>query len=276
MARGYPWAQCGVCDSAFVAQSVPDHVLADYYAEYYGESSPAIPDLVSQRLSEEVATFAGFRRTGRLLDVGHGAGTLLEAAAKLGWECWGTEISASAHRACTGRGWQLHVGDIVDLALPDASFDVVSMVELLEHVPHPRTQLDAAARLLRPGGLLYATTPNGRGLSARALGARWSAVAPPEHLQLFSSDGLRRAVATAGFVDANVRAQGLNPHELFAGLRGRQMAAAERVDSGYALNGRLQASSKGRAVRTMVNAALRVTSLGDSLRLRAVTPASRT
>lgn len=270
--RGYPWTWCRECSSGYVPSVVPSDVLADYYADYYGEGNLAVPHVVGERLRAEVRTFDPFRTTGRLLDVGYGAGTLLELAGEDGWECWGTEISTSADLAAAGRGWQLHVGDIDELDLPQGSFDVVCMVELLEHVPEPQRQLEAAARLLRPGGLLYATTPNARGVSGRLLRTRWSAVAPPEHLQLYSPGSLRRAARRAGFDTVSVRAQGTNPYELVSALKGRQMASHDRVESAYALNEQLHGTTRGRALREAVNSALRATSLGDSLRLRATTP----
>lgn len=270
--RGYPWARCRSCRSRFVPVDVPEEVLTSFYADYYDEANLVVPDVVYARLTEEVRTFARFRRTGRLLDVGYGAGTLLTAASELGWECWGTEISVSANDAGRNNGCRLFVGDVGDLELPGGSFDVVCMVELLEHVPNPHSQLESAVRLLRPGGLLYATTPNARGISSRLLGTRWSAVAPPEHLQLFGASALRRLALRAGFPEVDVRTQGTNPHEIAAALRGRPLSSGRRVSSAYELNERLQETRRGRMLRTAVNAGLRATGLGDSLRLRAVAP----
>ena len=76
-----------------------------------------------------------------------------------------------------------------------SDFDVVIASEVLEHVLDPHAMLVEILRVLRPGGLLWATTPHGRGISARLLGLEWSNVCPPEHLQLFSVAGICRRQA---------------------------------------------------------------------------------
>jgi hypothetical protein len=152
---------------------------------------------------------------------------------------------------------------------------VVSMVEVVEHVPDPRGLIAQALPLLRPGGTLYVTTPHGRGISARLLRSGWSVVAPPEHLQLFSVPGLRRATAAAGLTVARARTQAVNPAELLAALRrgGPQLDPGSRVDSGYRLNEALSANARGAAVKRLVNFVLSSTRLGDSIRLLARRPA---
>lgn len=265
----YTWSRCGACGTRFVVEPVDQAELDDFYAGYYSGCNPAVPQVVEERLDELVRSFVGYRSTGRLLDVGFGAGSLLEAASRSGWECWGTELAASDAEQ-TRPSWNIHRGDLKQLSLPLRAFDVVCMVELLEHVLDPVEQLGAAARLLRPGGLLFATTPSAGGLSAKALGLRWSAFAPPEHLQLFTPSSLRRATASAGYSRSRVLTTGTNPRELAAGLRRRRLEPDERVEAGYRLNERLHGSARGRVLRTAANAALRATSLGDSLKLYAV------
>jgi 2-polyprenyl-3-methyl-5-hydroxy-6-metoxy-1,4-benzoquinol methylase len=63
-------------------------------------------------------------------------------------------------------------GEIEDAGFDDDRFDVVVLSEVVEHLTDPRTLLNEVHRILRPGGLLWATTPNGSGLSWRLLGER--------------------------------------------------------------------------------------------------------
>jgi ubiquinone/menaquinone biosynthesis C-methylase UbiE len=51
------------------------------------------------------------------------------------------------------------VGDITAIPAPDASFDAVLCIDVLEHVPEPTHALDEFARLLKPGGILILTAP---------------------------------------------------------------------------------------------------------------------
>jgi SAM-dependent methyltransferase len=186
----------------------------------------------------------------------------------------GTEIAAGAVDAGQAMGLDIRGGELDELALPDSGFDVVSMIEVVEHVPDPNALLASARRLLRPGGMLYLTTPNGRGISARVLGVRWSVLSPPEHLQLFSIRGLRIVLERAGLVVRKVQAHGVNPGELLRGLRagdGRVIPGG-RVDTSYRLNESLSASRAGAAFKAAANAALNASRLGDSLKVLAERP----
>lgn len=261
--------RCRRCATTYVHEQVSAEQLDAFYASYYDEDTPTIPTVVENRVTGIVSSFAPFRQTGHLVDIGFGGGTLLSASSDAGWTSWGTEVSSSAIAAADA-SWVVHQGDVASLDLPAGQFDVVCMVELLEHVAEPAAQLAAALRLLRPGGLLYGTTPSARGISARCLGVRWSAFTPPEHLQLFSPKGLRSALRSSGFATADVTTRGVNPHELMAGLRHRTVQPDDRVASGYRLNMQLESSRAGRVARTSANSVLQALRLGDSLKLRAI------
>ena len=146
---------------------------------------------------------------------------------------------------------------------------MVSLVEVVEHVPNPRTLVSDAARLLRPGGVMYITTPHARGVSARVLRTGWSAVTPPEHLQLCSVNGLRTMIIkAAGLETRKLQTHGFNPHELVDAVR-RQEARPilHRVESAYQLNEALSGSRLRTLVKTTANCTLNTLRLGDSLKL---------
>ena len=65
------------------------------------------------------------------------------------------------------------------------SFDVVTMWDILEHIPDPVPFLRRAASLLRPGGLIFVKVPNPDSLEARVFGGRWPLLLP-EHLNYFN------------------------------------------------------------------------------------------
>ena len=111
-------------------------------------------------------------RGARVLDVGCGGGLLSEAMAREGARVLGLDLSpelidiAKLHRLESTQG-----GAILDLeyrvqaveALADAepaSFDAITCMEMLEHVPEPGSILEACARLLKPGGRLFVSTIN--------------------------------------------------------------------------------------------------------------------
>lgn len=259
--HSYRLVRCRRCATLFTAEEA-----GNVYDDYYGETNLNVPAFVAKRLDDIVATFAPWRRSGRLLDVGFGAGELLDAARRAGWNASGVEVAFVAVEQARRRGLDAFHGLLADAGYEPASFDVVVVSEILEHISGARALLADVARVLRPGGLLWATTPHGRGLSARILGARWSVIDPPEHVQLFSIRGLRQLLGETGFGDIDISAEGVNPREI---LRGGRMSGLERTDAAYALNAFFEERPARRAVKRAVNRVLSALRLGDSLKVTA-------
>jgi 2-polyprenyl-6-hydroxyphenyl methylase/3-demethylubiquinone-9 3-methyltransferase len=101
------------------------------------------------------------------LDVGCGGGILAEAMAQMGARVTGIDLSEKA--LAVARLHQVESGVSVDYRLiaaealaPEAadSFDVVTCMELLEHVPEPASTIAACARLVSPGGIVVFSTIN--------------------------------------------------------------------------------------------------------------------
>jgi SAM-dependent methyltransferase len=159
-----------------------------------------------------------------------------------------------------------------DPRFPAGGFDVVTMIELIEHVTTPDVFLAAAARWLRPGGLLYLTTPNANSLNRRLLGLEWSVVSPPEHQTIWSPRGICQALVRSGFVPRRVRTEGLNPSELRArvGSPRAGMPPLSRNDAGLALNEAFSRSRFRRGLKMAINRGLSVLRVGDTLKVWAV------
>jgi SAM-dependent methyltransferase len=273
-ANGHALARCARCRTLFTASLPASPAEAIDYAGYYHEANLRVPEFVERRLEEVVGEFEPYRRSGRWLDVGCGAGALMRAATRQGWSAVGTEMGEGAAEAVRAGGFEVHVGELEALGLEEESFDVVSLVEVIEHVDDPGQLVRDARRLVRPGGALYVTTPHARGISARLLRNRWSAVGPPEHLQLFSLAGLRVLMERADLDVRWARTHAVNPHELLAALRRQgDQTGGERVETGYSLNESLSGSRRGQAVKSAANAVLNATRLGDAIKLAAERPA---
>lgn len=270
---------CRACKTLYSAGIADGKEEQEDYDSYYTDKNLTVPAFVNQRLDEIISTFAPYRQNNRLLDVGFGAGSFLEAAARGKWEPFGIEISQTATEHARARGFNVLCGQLDQAGYPDNYFDVVIASELLEHVLRPRLLLEGIARILRPGGLLWATTPHGRGLSARLLGVHWSAVSPPEHLQLFSNKSVQQLLAGAGFQRIRIATHGTNPCEIVHGIYRRMWAVSDpatpapggfnRVESSYQLNESLSRNHSGRMLKRIVNGLLNAGRMGDSLKIQA-------
>lgn len=273
---------CRTCETLFTATN-PDVDQQQDYDAYYTAENLAVPAFINDILDAIVATFEPYRKNNRLLDVGCGAGTFLEASARSGWEAVGVEVSRTAAEHVRGRGFEVFCGELENANCPDDHFDVVIASEVLEHVANPRAMLEAIARVLRPGGLLWTTTPHGRGISARILGLEWSNVCPPEHLQLFSVASIKALLSVAGFSRVEVATHGTNPFEILNWIRGRVTGAVQqngsresardenfnRVESSYQLNEFLSDSAFRKFLKGTLNSLLNAARMGDSLKIRA-------
>jgi 2-polyprenyl-3-methyl-5-hydroxy-6-metoxy-1,4-benzoquinol methylase len=264
---GVVYSVCRGCGGAF-ARRVPEGE-AVRYRDYLPELTRTLPVPTRRRYRELLATFLPFRRTGRLLDVGCGSGFFVEEASAAGFAAEGSEISAAAAGFARGRGLFVHLGTLAEAGLPAGAFDVVTLFEVVEHLPDPAALIAEAAGLLRPGGLLYLTTPNFGGLTRRLLGPAWSVIAP-EHVSLLTARSLRALARRAGLDVLRIGSRNLLPHELARALRGRRPALP---GSGMRKTASVQASVEARpalrALKRIANAVLSVTGLGDTLLLRA-------
>jgi SAM-dependent methyltransferase len=182
-------------------------LLAQYDGGYFADGARGYVDYVA----DEAVYRAEFRRRlrviraaggrGVLLDVGCASGALLAEAGALGFDARGLEPAEDmARRAAERTGRPVHAGSLDDALLAPVSFDVVTLFDVLEHVPDPVRALRKLRIALRPGGLLALTVPDFGGWWARLAGARWPFITPWEHVLYFTRRTLALALREAGFV----------------------------------------------------------------------------
>ena len=138
-----------------------------------------------------------------LLDVGCSSGAFLSAAASLGVRVEGVEPAARPVETAIKRGLKVHHGLLQDLALPQSSFDVITLFEVIEHLKDPLTLVRASLRILRPEGLLVVRTGNTDSWTAQVLKARWEYFQLKRHgghICFYSPKSIGSLAERAGFV----------------------------------------------------------------------------
>jgi len=139
---------------------------------------------------------------GRVLDVGCGAGHMMARLKNMGWHVEGQEVDpVAAEQARRMSGITVHVGNLAQLALPADSYDAIVMNHVIEHVHEPLMLLQQCRRLLKPAGVLAATTPNPRSFGHAKFQEAWRGLEVPRHLHLFPPAALARSAAAAGFTE---------------------------------------------------------------------------
>jgi SAM-dependent methyltransferase len=165
--------------------------------EEQGVLKPGIDYLYSQI----VLNLNAYLNPGRLLDVGCAMGHFMVFARDRGWKVSGLEYSTYA--ADYGRkrwGLSIHAGsDLQDARLPQQHFDACVLIEVAEHLPAPRATFTEVFRLLKPGGMVYVTTPNFSSYKALLQREAWNVVIPSGHLYYFSAETLAALLTSIGF-----------------------------------------------------------------------------
>ena len=267
--------RCRKCATVYTPYS-PWYSSEFFYERYYPEQSLSPPAFVQTRLEEITAGFASYRQENRLLDIGCGAGGLLLAARKNGWNAQGLDVAEQATEHVRKLGFEVFHGELQQAKFPSQHFDVITAAEILEHLSEPRLLVQEVARVLRPGGLFWTTTPHARGLSARVLGLKWRCVWPPEHLQIFSVAGMKALLRDVGFRQIRFQTTGGNPIEILHAMGAKKDAPKasdqrfDRVLTGYQLNESLMKNRSRRVVKDVINGMLNVSRLGDSLKVFAI------
>lgn len=276
--EGQPWAvrRCERCRHHFLDgwDHTYDVEIYEYYAGRLGLPQEQLyDDLTTERLQDNLLALGALSRA-RLLDVGCGEGQMVYAALDLGFDARGIDVSRSAIAICRGFGLPCDELDLFAPALDDARFDIVTLVETIEHVPDPVSVLRRAGTLLAPGGVLWITTPNLCSLGRRILGSRWPAFAPA-HISYFTPRSLRHAASAAGFCSSQIKSRTLSaaalrallrrdhPAQVAAGAPGSLIGAEFAAEQ--QLRHRLESRPTLRAVKAATNVALSTTSLGETL-----------
>src|SRR4030095_144710 len=246
----YAMSECSTCRAIFLIVQAGKDAITELYDHYYERARFELPSAAAAALERLAESIEPFRQTNRWLDVGYGEGGLLNIAQHHGWNCYGTEVSPQALGYGKQQGWTVTSAED-DPHFPHAGFDVVTMIEFLEHAAAPEQFLIAAAKWLRPGGLLYITTPNADSLNRRLLGLQWSVFSPPEHVTIWTGRGLRVALTRAGFETRRIRTDGLNPTEIIARFRhdNGSDAPVSRNTAAFALNSAFSRSPWRRGIK---------------------------
>ena len=196
------WCRCANCAHIFVNGYFTDEALAILFSrtndhQQFGadfENQRGI----SARIVERVARFASVG--GAWLDVGFGNGSLLFSVVEWGYTPVGIDLRPNAAAALVNVGIEGHRVDIACLD-HDGRYVVVSMADVLEHMPFPKQGLTAAHRLLQDEGVLFLSMPNSESIPWKILTANtanpyWGEI---EHYHNFGRTRLHSLLEETGF-----------------------------------------------------------------------------
>jgi SAM-dependent methyltransferase len=204
--KGFPILRCSSCGLGWTV-TLPEFDPARIYTRGYfqGEQSDGYADYQGsraelaaefRRLLQDIAE-AGKTR-GRLLEVGCAYGFFLDEARR-SFEVSGVELAEDAVTACQARG--LDVVQYADEAFytRQGPFDIVVMLDVIEHLLDPGALLRDIYKHTRPDALLVMTTGDFGSLLSRVMRRQWRLMTPPQHLWYFTKDAISQLLDQSGF-----------------------------------------------------------------------------
>ncbi|VVB99046.1 Ubiquinone biosynthesis O-methyltransferase [uncultured archaeon] len=155
---------------------------------------------------------------GKLLDIGCSSGTYIYGMKSNGWEVTGIEPSKFAAEKARYLGLNVINSTFEKAEIAgQGKFDVITMKQVIEHVPYPSKALGKVHRILRKGGILVVDTPDIGSWEYMLFGKNWGSLEVPRHVTLFDKSTLRRMLEKNGFEVVEIRSE-IYPAGFIGGL----------------------------------------------------------
>jgi 2-polyprenyl-3-methyl-5-hydroxy-6-metoxy-1,4-benzoquinol methylase len=139
------------------------------------------------------------------LDLGCGAGWLMQRLKKVGWDVEGVEWNEEAARfAADLTNLKVWAGDFREIDLPKKRYQLIVLNHVFEHISEPKTVLERAYELLADDGKLILYYPNPDSLGASWLGADWFPWEAPRHLIFPPPKALKLIAENSGFQSVTI------------------------------------------------------------------------
>lgn len=201
---GYAYARCAACGFVFL-EPMPDaaELARQYTAEDGDIDADAYPKAASRfrRARIKALRFARYIRGGDAIDIGCGGGFMVEAMRRVGVRAVGLDINPRAI-AYAERHFpenRFFCEDVAAFEGRDLAFDFVYSSEVIEHVPDAARYTALLARITKPGGHVYITTPDIGHWRVPGDVTRWDMFSPPTHVQFFNRRCLALLLERHGF-----------------------------------------------------------------------------
>lgn len=202
----YAFARCTACGNLSISPVPSDRLAEIYPSTYYAfdEQSKGLVQAVKRRLDQRSLRRLTAQIPGddlAALDIGGGSGFVLDQllrATPRVRRCTIVDIDPGAQSLAESRGYDFFLGRVEDYPEREA-FDVVLMLNLIEHVSDPAGVLRKVAKLARPGGRILIKTPNFDSLDQRLFRHRsWGGFHCPRHWVLFTMPSFAKLARACG------------------------------------------------------------------------------
>ncbi|MEK7533143.1 MAG: class I SAM-dependent methyltransferase [Patescibacteria group bacterium] len=203
----YRCPTCHLCETDLKREYTA--FVKEFYSRGYYEGDPtrsAYADyeldkpLIVRNMQKFLSFIGKIKPKGVLLDVGCAFGYVVELSLKRGYDAYGFDPSTFA----AGKAGKLvgtdriQEGTIQDAEYPKASFDVITMFDVFEHLQDPFADMKKLEALLKPDGIIIIATGDTQSTAAKVLKRRWTFFIPPQHIFFFHRKNVTTLLRQAG------------------------------------------------------------------------------
>ena len=194
----------GNLDSFYASNEDPEGLIKSLLHRAYSARRQKI-------FCAELKKMERYRGLNRILDIGCSFGGFLSAAKSCGWDAKGIEavydVGKYGKELCN---LDIFFGTLEEARLAPASFDVIRLNNIIEHIPFPSEFFADVNKLLRKGGLLSISTPNYDSYSVSICGKEWIYFDGQHHIVLFTPTTLREILDKNGFTPVLLSTKGFH------------------------------------------------------------------
>ena len=192
--------QCENCSFKFTNPRPDQESIGAYYeSEDYISHSDTNKGLINKAyqvvrsiaVKDKLELINKLSPKGAILDYGCGTGYVLAACQKDGWKVEGFEPNPTANKQAEERLGK-YVEKVSLERFEKASFEIITMWHVLEHVHTLNETFQELLALLKPGGVMLVAVPNADSLDAQKYGENWAAYDVPRHLYHFNQATMKR------------------------------------------------------------------------------------
>ncbi len=214
---GYPDSfdicECEKCKHAQTSPRIVEEYLSELYSNYYprNEMDPAeLGTLAVDRnnfLTRVRQWLKGENNQGHyrakqgevVLDYGCGTGVSLLELKVAGVDGYGVETDKNVEKTASYWGLKVCIGELKDDTYPGIKFNLISLNQVIEHIPEPVKLLQLLEKRLSPGGRIVLSFPNSRSIYRKLFGKKWINWHIPYHLHHFSRASFEKMVENHGW-----------------------------------------------------------------------------
>lgn len=202
--------KCSRCGLVYLNPRLRSSLIVDSYSEgedmaFVEQDKMRIRTFASalKKLSRQFR-FSLSQKT-KVLDIGCAGGAFLQAARNLDLSATGIEPSKwLSNYARTEHGLDVRTGTLFENTFSEATFDIVTLWDVIEHVPDPNKELIEVRRILKPDGILIVNYPDFGSFPSRVLGRKWPFLLSV-HLVYYTRQTIRKQLRKVGFQVVDIR-----------------------------------------------------------------------